>query len=297
MNNDHLRQICTQLTTVELERLDELAEQIKKSISSPEGASDAITLLLGPLEVLIQVEEIGETGACTTVRDPELAVAIVEILQHCLTAGGDLALAVDAIAKLHRLDKRESAKSKAELYLQYRASALLDDALAQNVQFSDEAIRIILATGNRYVSDHSTQEMMCSMYWRLADRGVNISPVIQALSTAFHNHETDELATSSLLALWAAVRNGYFDTPIPDSDKTQRVWLPHIIGAGTYKLKKKDAPGRLGIIGCLIAIASQYPETRSVGREYLEKCKIREPKRPTNDFQHDLRAYFRLLCM
>jgi hypothetical protein len=295
MNGQQLKQKCLLLKEGERQERDELVTEIKALITSRELATQAILHLLDGLNPLIEGQETGDTGAYQTVRDPDLAVSIIELLHHGLEKGGELSSGVTAIARLHHLDRRESTKSDTELYFQYRACALLDLALSLDVAFSDEAIQIILASGKRYVSNHATKEYMCSMYWRLAEQGVNISPVIQSLTTIFHNHRTDELVQKSLLALWAAVRKGYFDTPIPDSDKTQQIWLHHLIGDATYKLKRKELSefDRTGIVGCLLAIVTEYPDLKELGLEYLEKCKIREPKRPTNDYQHDLREYFK----
>jgi hypothetical protein len=244
------------------------------------------------LENTLEGQELGELGTYQYVGDPELVVEIIESLDQCLRAGVDLSDLISLIAQIHHLDRRESTKSRTELYLQYRAAALLDASLAQEIPFSNESIKILLASGKKYVSDHATKEYMCSIYWRLADRGVNISSVIQSLDTIFHNSETNELVRSSLMALWAAVRNGDFDTQIPDSENTYQVWLKHVIGDATYKLKKKDEENKLGSVGLLLEIVSRYPDTKSLANEYLITCKIREPKRITTDYQRDLKDYF-----
>lgn len=244
------------------------------------------------LENALEGQELGELGTYKYVGDPELVVEIVELIDQCLRAGGDLSDLIPLIAQIHYLDRRESTKSRTELYLQYRAAALLDASLEQSIPFSTESIKLLLASGKKYLSDNATQEYMCSIYWRLADQGVNISSVIQSLDTIFHNGETNVLVRNSLLALWAAVRNGDFDTQIPDSENTYQVWLKHVIGDASYKLKKKYEENKLGIVGLLLEIVSRYPETKSLANEYLIKCKIREPKRITTDYQRDLKDYF-----
>lgn len=295
MNVCSLEQKVQQLILSDLEIRESLVTEIIELIFSPETASKAIVLVKDYLENTLRGQELGDIGTYINVSDPELVVSLLEILQHCFQEGGDLFDLILLITQIHYLDRKESTKSKTELYLQYRATAILDTLLAQEIRFSKEVITTILASGNKYLSDHATKEFSCSIYWRLADQGVNISSVIGSLVTIFHNRETDELVQNSLLAIWAAVRNGCFETKIPDSDKTYELWLSHFIANATYKLKKKDEVNNLGIIGCLIAIANKYPNTKSIAIEYLEKCKIREPKRVTTDFQRDLRDYF-ILC-
>lgn len=257
-------------------------------------AKEIIEIATPAMEDALKDHQTGELGTYLGVNDPERVVALIEIVHPCLEAGGDLSGFITPIARLHHLDRKESAKTDTELYLQYRAAALLDALLAAEVPFPDETVQLILAAGKRYVKDQATEQYICSIHWRLADRGVNISGAIPSLVTVFKNGETSELVRYSLLALWAAVRQGHFDTPIPDSDLSYQVWLKHLISNGTYKLKKKDEPHQLGIIGCLIETVRTYPELKALAAEYLEQCKIREPKRPTTDYQHDLKQYFDL---
>ncbi|WP_152570587.1 hypothetical protein [Paenibacillus tyrfis] len=275
---EHMMQLLN--ATTDLAECRRTAKEIIEEITTSAMAS-------------LKDHQTGELGTYLNVNDPEQIVALIEIVHQCLEASGDLSGFITPLARLHHLDRKESEKTDTELYLQYRAAALLDALLAAEVPFPDEAIRLILAAGKRYVMDQATEQYICSIHWRLADSGVNISGAIPSLVTVFKNGETSELVHYSLLALWAAVRQGYFDTPIPDSDESYRVWLKHLISSGTYKLKK-DEPNQLGIIGCLIETVRTYPELKGLAAEYLEQCKIREPRRPTTDFQHDLKQYFSL---
>ncbi len=295
MNASSMEPMMQQLkATTDLAERRRAAKDIIEEITTAETASKAVPLARDSLEAALKDHQTGELGTYLYVNDPEGIVALIEILHRCLEAGGDLSGFVIPIARLHHLDRKESAKSDTELYLQYRAAALLDALLAAEVPFPDEAVQLILAAGKGYTSDQATEQYICSIHWRLADSGVNISGAIPSLVTVYKNGETSELVHYSLLALWAAVRQGYFDSPIPDSDLSYRVWLKHLISSSTFKLKKKDEPHQLGIIGCLIETVRTYPELKALAAEYLEQCKIREPKRPTTDFQHDLKQYFDL---
>ncbi|KZE76094.1 hypothetical protein AV654_24585 [Paenibacillus elgii] len=269
-------------------------EHVMQQLSATTDLAERRRIAKDSLEDALQDHQTGELGTYLGVNDPEQVVALIEIVHQCLEAGGDLSGIIIPIARLHHLDRKESEKTDTELYLQYRAAALLDALLAAEVPFPDEAVQLILVAGKRYVKDQATEQYICSIHWRLADSGVNISGAIPSLVTIFKNGETSELVQYSLLALWAAVRQGYFDTPIPDSDLSYQVWLKHLISSGTYKLKKKDEPNQLGIISCLIETVRTYPELKGLASEYLEQCKIREPKRPTTDYQHDLNHYFSL---
>ncbi|WP_025850977.1 hypothetical protein [Paenibacillus ehimensis] len=295
MNASSMEHMMQQLNAAtDLAERRRTAKEIIEEITTPETSSIAFSLAKDSLENALKDHQTGELGTYLHVSDPEWVVALIEILHRCLKAGGDLSGCITSIARLHHLDRKESAKSDTELYLQYRAAALLDALLAAEVPFPDEAVRLILVAGKRYVKDKATEQYICSIHWRLADSGVNISGAIPSLVTVFKNGETSELVHYSLLALWAAVRQGYFDTPIPDSDLTYQVWLKHLISSSTFKLKKKDEPHQLGIIGCLIETVRTYPELKALAAEYLEQCKLREPKRPTTDFQRDVKQYFDL---
>ncbi|XOK59206.1 hypothetical protein ACJ7K1_21885 [Paenibacillus elgii] len=295
MNGSTIEHMMQQLNaTTDLAERRRTAKEIIEEITTPEMVSKAVALAKNSLEDALKDRQTGELGTYLDVNDPEQVVALIEIVHQCLEAGGDLSEFITPVARLHHLDRKESAKTDTELYLQYRAAALLDALLAAEVPFPDEAVQLILAADKRYVKDKATEQYICSIHWRLADSGVNISGAIPSLVTIFKNGETSELVRYSLLALWAAVRQGYFDTRIPDSDQSYKVWLKHLISNSTYKLKKKEEPHQLGIIGCLIETVRTYPEYKALAAEYLEQCKIREPKRPTTDFQHDLKQYFDL---
>ncbi|WP_088831584.1 hypothetical protein [Paenibacillus tyrfis] len=294
MNASNMEHMMQRLNaTMDLAERRRTAKEIIEEITTPARTLKVVSLAKDSLEAALQDHQTGELGTYLDVNDPEQVIALIEIVHQCLEAGGDLSGFITPIAQLHHLDRKESTKSDTELYLQYRAAALLDALLAAEVPFPDEAVRLILAAGKRYVMDQATEQYICSIHWRLADSGVNISGAIPSLVAVFKNGETSELVHYSLLALWAAVRQGYFNTPIPDSDQSYQVWLKHLISSGTYKLKK-DEPNQLGIIGCLIETVRTYPELKGFAAEYLEQCKIREPKRPTTDFQHDLKQYFSL---
>ncbi|GLI10100.1 hypothetical protein YDYSG_61330 [Paenibacillus tyrfis] len=283
MNPSSIEHMMQQLNaTTDLAERRRTAKEIIDEIATP------------AMEDALKGRQTGELGTYLNVDDPEQVVALIEIVHQCLEEGGDLSGFIIPIARLHHLDRKESEKTDTELYLQYRAAALLDALVAAKAPFPDEAVQLILAAGKRYVKDKATEQYICSIHWRLADSGVNISGAIPSLVTVFKNGETSELVRYSLLALWAAVRQGYFDTPIPDSDLSYQVWLKHLISSGTYKLKKKDEPHQLGIIGCLIETIRTYPEFKALAVEYLEQCKIREPKRLTTDLQQDLKQYFDL---
>ncbi|NEN86296.1 hypothetical protein [Paenibacillus elgii] len=295
MNASSMEHVMQQLSaTTDLAERRRIAKEIIEEITTPAMASKAVSLAKESLEDALKDCQTGELGTYLDVNDPEQVVALIEIVHRCLGTGGDLSGIIIPIARLHHLDRKESEKTDTELYLQYRAAALLDALLAAEIPFPDEAVQLILVAGKRYVKDQATEQYICSIHWRLADSGINISGAIPSLVTIFKNGETSELVQYSLLALWAAVRQGYFDTPIPDSDLSYQVWLKHLISSGTYKLKKKDEPNQLGIISCLIEMVRTYPELKGLAAEYLEQCKIREPKRPTTDYQHDLNHYFSL---
>lgn len=113
------------------------AIEMRDAIASPEMATETSRFLLDILQDFVDNQPIGETGSCETVADPEVAVSVIELLHDCVNAGGDLSSGVSMIAKVHHLDRKESTKSNSELYLQYRACALLDAALSHIIRIPD----------------------------------------------------------------------------------------------------------------------------------------------------------------
>ncbi|WP_276913782.1 hypothetical protein [Aneurinibacillus aneurinilyticus] len=161
------------------------------------------------------------------------------------------------------------------------------------IAFPKEAVNRILS--KHYFSDKQTEEYICSLYWRLAEQGVDISCKFNELIAILHNGETLALENNSLSALWAAVREGFFDSQIPDSDKTCHIWLWRLVTTCIWKLKPKhEEITRLGSVGCLIETARRYPQTQSLILECMDKWGIREPKRPRTDFHCDLGVLFSL---
>ncbi|MCA1295464.1 hypothetical protein LBW89_20865 [Paenibacillus sp. alder61] len=235
--------------------------------------------------------EQGEKGFFTALEDPDLTADLLELAHETLSATENPEPYVTPVARLLYIDKRASDKSRAEEYVQYRAAALMDHLLMSDVPLTREAAEFLLT--DFYIRDPLTQELICHIWWALAERGIDISGRLNSLLTSLHNYKTPALAQNSILALWAAMRQGFFDSPIPGSDKTSRIWLWHLVTKCVAKMKKKiDEDTRLGAVGCLLDTASRYPETQSLILECMENWGIPEPKKPRSDFQKDLKELY-----
>lgn len=291
-SKETIEQLMHSFKSEEFEKCHIIKDALIESVSSKEIASKVVPLLKDCLLTCQSDQEIGNKGFYTNVTAPELAVAILEVLHKCLKVGADLTPVIVDIAHILYIDKRESDKSKIELYLQYCAAAILDSLISAEISLSLEVLDLILA--DVYKSDKLTQEYMCDIYCKLAEQGVNISIKINYLQTTLHNGETLVLMDNSLSALWAALRGGFFDTKIPNSDNTYNVWLWHLVTKCVWKLKPKyEEIIRLGAVGCLIETAIRYPQTRLLILECMEKWGISEPKRPRTAFKHDLSHLFK----
>lgn len=288
---ENVEHIIQNFIVAEPENCHSIKNNLILAVNTPTAATEATFLLIS--YIINARHEMGNNGFYKTVHNPERMVMILEVLHECLTAGADFEPVISPISRLLHLERKEREKSQTELYLQYRVAALLDEALRMGVAFPKEAINRILSP--HYFSDKQTKEYICSIYRSLAEQGVDISCKINDLITILHNKETLTLENNALSALWAAVRKGFFDSHIPDSDKTCHVWLWHLVTTCTWKLKTKyEEITRLGSVGCLIETARRYPQTQSLILECMEKWGIREPKRPRTDFHHDLVVLFSL---
>lgn len=63
------------------------------------------------------------------------------------------------------------------------------------IAFPKEAVNRILS--KHYFSDKQTEEYVCSLYWRLAEQGVDISCKFSELIAILHNGETLALENNS----------------------------------------------------------------------------------------------------
>ncbi|MCY6371682.1 hypothetical protein [Clostridium ganghwense] len=290
-SNKSIEQLVHSFMSEELEKCHIIKDALIEAVASKEIASKVVLLLKDCLITCQSEQEIGNKGFYKEVSNPELVVIILEILHKCFKTGADLAPVIVHIAHILYIDKRESDKSKIELYIQFCAAAILDLVISSEISFSQEVIGLILA--DVYRSDKLTEEYMCDIYCKLAEQGVNISSKIKSLLTTLHNEGTLVLMKNSLLALWAAVRGGCFDTKIPNSDNTYNLWLWHLVTKCVWKLKPKyEEVIKLGAVGCLIETAIRYPQTRFLILECMEKWGIREPKRPRTVFKRDLVQLF-----
>ncbi|WP_243735177.1 hypothetical protein [Paenibacillus turpanensis] len=234
------------------------------------------------------VQSIGEKGFAASLDDPDLVADWLEIAYGSLHAEADFTAYMPPLARLLVIERKERDKSKAELYVQYRAAALMDELLALDVPLSEEAQSLLQK--DYFISDVPTEEVNSQIWWRMADRGIDISRHIPTLITLVQNDETPTLANNCILALWAAVRGGFFDSPIPNSEKTYNVWLWSLVTCCVTKLRSRyEETTRLGAVGCLLEASQKYPQTQSLILECMEKWGIKEPKRPRGDFQLDLR--------
>lgn len=271
------------------EQRQERKEMLVEEILASGEAQAAVNWIADRLMKAGPIDD--STGFTADLQDSELTADLLEIAYESLRADGVafVPYVVPAVRLMH-IAKKAADKTETELYVQYRAAALMDEMLALDVSLPEEALKLILS---QFYSDTQTEELKCRIWWRLAERGIDISGRINALLTNFHNYETPELAGNSLMALWAALRKGFFDSPIPDSDKTCQVWLWHLVTDLVSKLKPKyDENTRLGTVGCLLEASSQYPQTQSLILECMENWGIKEPKRPRGDFQLDLKELY-----
>ncbi|RRJ61833.1 hypothetical protein EHV15_01715 [Paenibacillus oralis] len=271
------------------EQRQERKEMLVEEMLASGEAQGAVLWIAERLAGAGQID--GSTGFITELRDSELTADLLEVAYESLRADSvnPEAYLIPA-ARLMHIEKKAADKTETELYVQYRAAALVDEMLSLGVALPEEALKLLLS---QYYSDTQTEELKCRVWWRLAERGIDISGRINALLTNFHNYKTPELAGDSLLALWAALRKGFFDSPIPDSEKTCQVWLWHLVTDLVFKLKPKyDENTRLGSVGCLLEAASMYPQTQRLILECMENWGIKEPKRPRGDFQLDLKALY-----
>jgi len=227
----------------------------------------------------------------TQMNNPEIIADLLEAAYESLSRDAELQPYVTPIARLLYIDKEERDTLDSERYVQYRAAAMLDELISLNVSLPPEVVELVLS--DYYRKDIPTKEFICSIWWRLAERGINISNHIRSLVINVDNHESSTLTNNSILALWACIRRGFFDTPIPDSNLTYHVWLWHMTTSCVGKLNKRyEEPTRSVAVGCLLETAMIYPEAQSLILECMDKWGIAEPKRPRSDFQRDLKELF-----
>ncbi|MED4954356.1 hypothetical protein ABEO75_08880 [Paenibacillus macerans] len=271
------------------EQRQERKERLVEEMLASGEAQGAVLWIADRLAGAGQID--GSSGFIAELKDSELTADLLEVAYESLRADGVAFVAyIVPAARLMHIAKKAADKTDTERYAQFRAAALVDELLARGVVLPEEALKLILS---QFYSDTQTEELKCRIWWRLAERGIDISGRINALLTNFHNYKTPELAGNSLLALWAALRKGFFDSPIPDSDKTCRIWLWHLVTDLVFKLKPKyDENTRLGSVGCLLEAASMYPQTQRLILECMENWGIKEPKRPRGDFQLDLKELY-----
>ncbi|MEE6185299.1 hypothetical protein ACQ3VH_12050 [Bacillus pretiosus] len=232
-----------------------------------------------------------DKGVYTQMNNPELIADLLEVAYESLSRDADLQPYVTQIARLLYIDKKERDTLDSERYVQYRAAVMLDELISLNVSLPPEVVELVLS--DYYRQDIPTKEFICSIWRRLAERGINISNHISSLVINVKNHESSTLTNNSILALWACIRRGFFDTPIPDSNQTYHVWLWHMTTSCVGKLKKTyEEPTRSVAVGCLLETARIYPEAQSLILECMDKWGIAEPKRPRSDFQRDLKELF-----
>ncbi|WP_435924772.1 hypothetical protein [Paenibacillus sp. DYY-L-2] len=249
----------------------------------------AIQGIAGCLKKALQDD--GREGFVAKIEDAELVGDLLEIAYETVRPDAELAPYMMPVARFMHIDKKATDKTDAERYVQYRATVLMEAMLSGETEMPAEAAALILS--NYYIRDIPTQELYGKICWRLSERGINICSRINWLHTGFHNYETPELAGNNLLALWSAIRKGYFDSPIPDSDKTYQVWLWHIVTSCVSKMKKKYREDiRLGAVGCLLDVSSRYPQTQRLILECMENWGIAEPGRPRNDLAKDLKELY-----
>lgn len=244
---------------------------------------------------------LGEYGRAAALCDAVLTADLLELAYATLTSGeaADLESYVLPASRLIHLEKKERDKSDDERYVQYRAAVLVDGLLALNVGFSKEAAELLRY--EYYVSGIPAKELNAQIWWRLAERGIDISDHIRTLHAYLNNQDTDTLAVNSLLALWAAVRRGFFDSPIRGSENTQevgtslgskntyQVWLWGLVTKCVGKLRRKgNEELRLGAAGCLLDLSSRYPQTQRLILECMENWGVKEPKRLSTDVQRDI---------
>lgn len=232
-----------------------------------------------------------DKGVYTQMNNPELIADLLEVAYESLSRDADLQPYVTQIARLLYIDKKERDTLDSERYVQYRAVVMLDKLISLNVSLPPEVEELVLS--DYYRQDIPTKEFICSIWRRLAERGTNISNHISSLVINVKNHESSTLTNNSILALWACIRRGFFDTPIPDSNQTYHVWLWHMTTSCVGKLKKTyEEPTRSVAVGCLLETVRIYPEAQSLILECMGKWGIAEPKRPRSDFQRDLKELF-----
>ncbi|HEF1903542.1 hypothetical protein OCE25_26575 [Bacillus cereus] len=230
-------------------------------------------------------------GVYNQINNPELIADLLEVAYESLSRDADLQQYVTQIVRLLYIAKKERDTLDSERYVQYRAAVMLDELISLNVSLPPEVVKLVLS--DYYRQDIPTKEFICSIWRRLAERGINISNHISSLVINIKNHESSTLTNNSILALWACIRRGFFDTPIPDSNQTCHVWLWHMTTSCVGKLKKTyEEPIRSVAVGCLLETARIYPETQSLILECMDKWGIAEPKRPRSDFQRDLKELF-----
>ncbi|OME92243.1 MULTISPECIES: hypothetical protein [Paenibacillus] len=230
-------------------------------------------------------------GFFTLVNNPELIADLLEVAYESLNRDVDLQPYVIPIARLLYIDKKERDKLESERYVQYRAAAMLDELISLNVTLPSEAVELMLS--DYFFNDLPTEEFNSSIWWRLAERGINISCHINTLHSYVKNDESPTLTNNSILALWVCIRGGFFDTTIPNSNQTYRVWLWHLVTSCVHKLKKKyEDTTRSVAVGCLLETSMRYPETQCLILECMAKWGIAKPKSPRSDFQRDLKELF-----
>ncbi|PEL82354.1 hypothetical protein CN558_23875 [Bacillus wiedmannii] len=232
-----------------------------------------------------------DKGVYTQMNNPELIADLLEVAYESLSRDADLQSYVTQIARLLYIDKKARDTLNTERYVQYRAAVMLDELISLNVSLPPEVVELVLS--DYYIPDIPTKEFICSIWRRVAERGINISNHINSLVINVKNHESSALTNNSILALWACIRRGFFDTPISDSNQTYHVWLWHMTTSCVGKLKKTyEEPIRSVAVGCLLETARIYPEVQSLILECMDKWGIAEPKRPRSDFQRDLKELF-----
>ncbi|WP_338753029.1 hypothetical protein [Bacillus sp. FJAT-52991] len=287
-----MKKMLQDFLVVDADARNEMKNDLMIAVQKKETAEEVVAFFEN---YLINVrQDIGESGFYRTVSDSELLSEMLEVLYECLNTEINVESIIPEVSSFLCIDKRETDKTKGELYLQYRVTAFLDEVIRMGESLPKEVIDRILAS-ERYYSDKQTEEFVCSIYWRLAERGVDISCKISSLITRLHNRETSVLANNALSALWAAIKGGYFDSVIPNSNKTYRVNLWRLVTTCVGILTSKDDEVlRLGSVGCLIETARTYPETKSLILECMEKWGIKEPKRPRTDVNRDVLVLYSL---
>ncbi|EHB66628.1 hypothetical protein [Paenibacillus lactis] len=289
LKEDNILDRLQQFVSVDAVQRQSMKASLAEDILSSDETLKAANWIVSFIESLCHAKR--DLGFFTVVNNPELVADLIEVAYECLRENGVLQPFVTPMARLLYIDKKERDKLESERYVQYRAAAMLDSLISLNVSLPAEVVELLLS--DYFINDLPTEELNSSIWRRLADRGINISCHINTLHSYVKNDETITLTNNSLLALWACIRGGYFDTAIPNIDQTYKAWLWHLVTSCVHKLKKKyEETTRLVAVGCLLETARKYPETQGLILECMSKWGIREPKSPRSDFQRDVKELF-----